>query len=217
MTAVLLVDDHAVVREGYRLLLERAGDIHVVGEASDGESALAGHAQLAPDVVVMDIALPGVSGIETLRRLRARSPDAKVLMFSMYEDAIFARQALLAGAAGYVTKASAPGELVEAVRSVAAGEAWLSRGIARDLALRSAGAEVPRGEELSAREFEVLRLLVAGLTVRDIAEQLGLTAKTVANHQSAIRQKLGAESALQLLQAAARLGIEVPGRFSAGS
>lgn len=208
MLQVLLVDDHAVVREGYRLLLERAGDIRVVGEAADAEGALAQFDALAPDVVVMDIALPGCSGIEALRRLRTRAPAARVLMFSMYEDAIFAQRALKAGAAGYVTKASAPGALVDAVRTVAGGKAWLSPAMAQDLALRSLAAEPGRGEELSAREFEVLRLLVAGQGVREVATSLGLTPKTVANHQSAIRQKLGAETALQLLQAAARLGIE---------
>jgi len=205
---VLLVDDHAVVREGYRLLLERAGDIHVVGEAADAASAVAQYTALRPHVVVMDIALPGVSGIDALREIRGASPDARVLMFSMYEDVIFAQRALKAGAQGYVTKASAPATLVEAVRTVAAGRMYLTPSIAQDLAVRSLSPEPPRGDELSAREFEVLRLLVQGVSVRDIATRLGLTTKTVANLQSLIRQKLGAETAVQLLNAAARLGIE---------
>ncbi len=205
---VLLVDDHAVVREGYRLLLERAGDIHVVGEAADATSAVAQFTALRPEVVVMDIALPGVSGIDALREIRTGSPAARVLMFSMYEDVIFAQRALKAGAQGYVTKASAPATLVEAVRTVASGKMYLTPSLAQELALRSLSPEPPRGDELSAREFEVLRLLVQGVPVRDIATRLGLTAKTVANHQSLIRQKLGAETAVQLLRAAARLGIE---------
>ncbi len=205
---VLLVDDHAVVREGYRLLLERAGDIHVLGEAADAAGAIAQYEALRPTVVVMDIALPGVSGIDALREIRGKSPDARVLIFSMYEDAIFAQRALKAGAQGYVTKASAPATLVEAVRAVAAGRMYLTPSLAQDLALRSLSPEPPRGDELSAREFEVLRLLVQGVAVRDIAAQLGLTVKTVANHQSLIRQKLGVETAVQLLQAAARLGLE---------
>ena len=205
---VLLVDDHAVVREGYRLLLERAGDIRVLGEAADAAGAIAQFQALRPQVVVMDIALPGVSGIDALREIRSASPSARVLIFSMYEDAIFAQRALKAGAQGYVTKASAPATLVEAVRAVAAGKMYLTPSLAQDLALRSLSPEPPRGDELSAREFEVLRLLVQGVPVRDIAARLGLTAKTVANHQSLIRQKLGVETAVQLLQAAARLGIE---------
>jgi two-component system, NarL family, invasion response regulator UvrY len=205
---VLLVDDHAVVREGYRLLLERAGDIEVLGEAADAAGAVAQYRQLQPRVVVMDIALPGVSGIDAMREIHISSPEARVLMFSMYEDAIFAQRALKAGAQGYVTKASAPATLVEAVRTVADGHMYLTPTIAQDLALRSVSSEPPPGEELSAREFEVLRLLVQGVPVRDIAARLGLTVKTVANHQSSIRQKLGVETAVQLLQAAARLGIE---------
>ena len=204
---VLLVDDHAVVREGYRLLLERAGDIHVVGEASTAAEALSRYIELRPQVVVLDIALPDVSGIEALRDLRAHDPEARVLMFSMYEDSIFAQRALKAGAQGYVTKASAPATLVEAVRTVAGGKPYLTPSIAQDLALKSLAAEASRADELSAREFEVLRLLVQGISVRDIASQLGLPTKTVANHQSIIRQKLGVETAVQLLHAAERLGI----------
>lgn len=204
---VLLVDDHAVVREGYRLLLERAGDISVVGEASTAAGALAKYRELRPQVVVLDITLPGVSGIEALRELRTVDPAARVLMFSMYEDAIFAERALKAGAQGYVTKASAPASLVEAVRTVAAGKPYLTPGIAQDLAMKSLATEAARADELSSREFEVLRLLVQGVALRDIATQLSLSAKTVANLQSMIRQKLGAETAVQLLHAAARLGI----------
>jgi DNA-binding NarL/FixJ family response regulator len=205
---VLLVDDHAVVREGYRLLLERAGDIHVVGEASNAADAVAMYVELQPQVVVLDIALPDVSGIEALRKLRAHDPAARVLMFSMYEDAIFAERALKAGAQGYVTKASAPATLVEAVRTVAGGKHYLTASIAQDLALKGLAAEASRADDLSAREFEVLRLLVQGVSVRDIATHLGLTTKTVANHQSMIRQKLGVGTAVQLLHAAARLGLE---------
>jgi two-component system invasion response regulator UvrY len=204
---VLLVDDHAVVREGYRLLLERAGDITVVGEASTAAGALAKYRELRPQVVVLDIALPGVSGIEALRELRTFDAAARVLMFSMYEDAIFAERALKGGAQGYVTKASAPASLVEAVRTVAAGKPYLTPGIAQDLALKSLASEAARADELSSREFEVLRLLVQGMALRDIATQLSLSTKTVANLQSMIRQKLGVETAVQLLNAAARLGI----------
>ena len=205
---VLLVDDHAVVREGYRQLLERSGNIAVVGEASAAEEALAKFDALAPQVVVMDIAMPGVSGIDVMRRMLARVPQTRVLIFSMYEDAIFASRALQAGASGYVTKASAPGVLVEAVLNVAAGKRYLSAELAQALAWHSLNAENATTETLSAREFEVLRLLVQGQSVRDIALTLGLTSKTVANHQSIIRQKLGADTAVQLLRIASRLGLD---------
>jgi DNA-binding NarL/FixJ family response regulator len=155
----------------------------------------------------MDISLPGASGIEALRRMRIRKPDARVLMFSMHEDVVFARRALQAGALGYVTKASAPDVLVEAVLKVALGQSYLSNVIAQEMAVGSIAGAQDAASLLSAREFEVLRLLVRGAALRDIAQQLGLTQKTVANHQSAIRQKLGADSAVKLLQAAARLGL----------
>ncbi len=204
---VLLVDDHAVVREGYRRLLERGGNIEVIGEADTADAALERFRELAPQVVVMDIALPGVSGVEAMRRMLASRPTTRVLMFSMYEDAIFANRALQAGACGYVTKASAPNVLVEAVLTVARGKPYLSAEIAQALAQRNAIAAAAPADALSAREFEVLRLVVQGLSIADIAKTLGLMPKTVSNHQSAIKQKLGAESAVQLVRIASRLGL----------
>jgi DNA-binding NarL/FixJ family response regulator len=203
---VLLVDDHAVVREGYRRLLERSPSIRVVGEAGDAQSAYIAWLEHRPQVTVMDISLPGASGIDALRRIRARQPAAQVLVFSMYEDPVFAARALQAGARGYVTKAAAPDVLVEAVLAVARGEPYLVGRVAQQLALRNVG-EADASGLLSPREFEVLRLLVAGRPLGDIARSLGLTTKTVANHQSILRQKLGAETAVQLLQVASRLGI----------
>ncbi|MBX5463053.1 MAG: response regulator transcription factor [Steroidobacteraceae bacterium] len=205
---VLLVDDHAVVREGYRRLLERRGDIVVIGEAANAAEAHELFCSLAPQVVVMDIALPGVSGIEAMRRMLAREPGTRVLIFSMYEDAIFANRALQAGASGYVTKASAPNVLVEAVHVIARGKRYISADIAQELALRNVVASTSATDGLSAREFEVLRLLVQGRSVREIAQTLGLTPKTVANHQSAIKQKLGADTAVQLVRIASRLGLD---------
>jgi two-component system, NarL family, invasion response regulator UvrY len=205
---VLLVDDHAVVREGYRRLLERQDDIVVIGEAADAAEAYALLMSLDPQVVVMDITLPGTNGIEALRRMLASKPGTRALIFSMHEDVIFARRALQAGALGYVTKASAPSVLVEAIRMVAAGKRYLSASIAQKLALRDVALDRSAADGLSAREFEVLRLLAQGLTVKVIALTMGLHSKTVANHQSAIKQKLGAETAIQLLRVAEELGIE---------
>lgn len=209
-TTVLLVDDHSVVREGYRRLLEVSGGITVVGEAGCATEAYHMFCSLTPDVAVMDIALPGVSGIEALRRILVHEPKARVLMFSMYEDAIFARRALAAGAAGYLTKAAAPRVLVEAVASIACGRRFLSPDVAQTLALQPLSAEQATHDVLSAREFEVLKLLADGHGLNEIAQQLGLTPKTVANHQSSIRQKLGAETATQLLRAAMRFGLVPP-------
>ena len=200
---VLLVDDHPVVREGYRRLLEDSGRIRVVAQVGTAQEALEYFARFAPNVVVMDIALRGVSGIEATRRILARSAEARVLVFSMYEDVVFARRALDAGAAGYVTKGSAPRVLVEAVQALAAGAQYLSPDVAHTLALSTSGP----AHGLTARELEILGLLLQGYSVADIATQLGLNEKTVANHQSAIRQKLGAETAPQLFRAAMRLGL----------
>lgn len=202
---MLLVDDHAVVREGYRRLLEREAFLAVVGEAATAAEALRRDEELTPDVVVLDIALPGVGGIELLKRLLSRRPGARVLMFSMYQDGIYARRALDAGARGYVSKASAPDLLIEAVRAVAEGRSFLSPDLGDVLAQRSTATELARA--LSGRELEVLRMLTQGYGVEKIGECLGLSAKTAANHQSSIKEKLGADTALQLLLIAQRLGL----------
>jgi DNA-binding NarL/FixJ family response regulator len=208
--SVLLVDDHAVVREGYLRLLERHGDIAVVGEAGDAAGAHALFCKLEPQIVVMDITLPGTSGIEAMRRMLIYKPEARVLMFSMHEEIIFARRALQAGAFGYVTKSSAPNVLVQAIHAVASGQKYLSPEIAQKLALRDVAIGEDSADALSAREFEVLRLLARGQSVKEIAESMGLTPKTIANHQSAIKQKLKAETAIQLLRKASQLGLEMP-------
>ena len=205
---VFLVDDHAVVREGYRRLLERSAGITVVGEAANAAEAYGEFQRVQPDVVVMDISLPGASGIDALRRILAREPGAKVLMFSMHEESIFATRAFQAGALGYITKASAPEILVDAVRTVAQGKRTISPDMAQALALQSVSGGAPGLNVLSQREFEVMRLLVQGLTLNDIAQQLQLSYKTVANHQSAIRQKLNVETHAQLLKCVEHSGIQ---------
>jgi two-component system, NarL family, invasion response regulator UvrY len=203
---VLLVDDHAVVREGYRRLLERDDSLVVVGEAATAADAMRCDGELKPDVLVLDIALPGVSGIEVLRRILARRPAARVLMFSMYQDGIYASRALNAGARGYLSKACAPDLLVEAVRSVAQGRRYVSPDVEHAMSAQSSTAGNLAGT-LSTRELEVLRMLIQGYGVEKIGERLGLSPKTAANHQSSIKQKLGAESALQLVLIAKQLGL----------
>lgn len=197
---VLLVDDHAVVREGYRRLLESAGQIRVSGEAGDGEEAYRLFAARHFDVVVMDITLPGVSGLEIMRRMLARDARARVLIFSMHEEAVFPARALKFGAMGYATKSSAPEVLVQAVRDIAQGRIYLADGITRAL------AQCPVPEDirdcLTEREFEILRLLAAGRALAEISELLHLSSKTVANYQTSIREKLGADNAFQLMRMA---------------
>ena len=208
---VLLVDDHAVVREGYRRFLESDANLTVVGEAASSAEALQRECELEPDVIILDIALPGVSGIETLKRIIARRPGARVLMFSMYGDAALAAQAFDAGARGYLSKASGPDLLVEAVRSVAGGQCCLSPDVEQEMTLRASKTnELARS--LSARELEVLRLLTQGYDIGAIGAQLGVSAKTVANHQSAIKDKLNVTNTLQLMFIARKLGlIEING------
>ena len=205
-TTVLLVDDHAIVREGYRRLLEDEPSISVVGEAGNAEQACERARALSPQVVVMDIALPATSGIEATRRMLKEQPHLRILMFSMYDDAIYASRALEAGALGYLSKTSAPEVLVQAIYAVSRGERYLSPDVAINLARSAAQPGRSEIEALSPREFEVLRLLVQGETVRSISEKLGLSEKTVANHQSAIREKLGARNSAQLARLVARAG-----------
>jgi two-component system, NarL family, invasion response regulator UvrY len=204
---VLLVDDHAVVREGYRRLLERDVLLNVIGEASSAAETLRLDAQLKPDVIVLDIALPGVSGIEILRRIVSRRPDACVLMFSMYQDGIYATRALQSGARGYVSKASAPELLIEAVRAVASGQRFISPDVEAAM-LKQRLQTGQLADALSTRELEVLGLLTQGLRLDEIGKRLGLSPKTAANHQSSIKQKLGASSALQLVLIAQQYGLD---------
>ena len=202
----MLVDDHAVVREGYKRLLERDRNIDVIGEAGGSQDAYRVFTEQQPDVVVMDISLPGMSGIEIMRRMLMRTPEAKVLIFSMHEDEVFASRALQAGASGYITKSRAPEVLVEAVQAVANGQLYIDRGITQKLTVQRRGYENAL-KLLSAREFEVFRLLAIGHSVTEISEALNLNWKTVANYQSIVKQKLGVESAIQMARIAISHGL----------
>ncbi len=204
---VLLVDDHAVVRAGYRLLLQNAPEIEVVGEADSGELGCRLFAELAPDVVVMDLTLPGIGGLEAIRRIVQRDPKAKVLVFSMHEDILFVEQALAAGARGYVTKSSAPQVLVSAVKQVASGGQPLARDIAQRLTFaRSRGGDSPL-KDLSTREFEIFCLLAEGLGSAEIAKRLSLSHKTVANYGTQLKAKLGVATVAELTRLAIRHGV----------
>ena len=202
MIRVLLVDDHAVVRTGFRLLLQSLAEISVVAEAESGEAACQRFFELAPDVVVLDLAMPGMGGLEALRRIRARHPEARVLALSAHDDPMHARRALREGAMGFLSKRSAPEALVEAVTAVAAGRRYIDMSLAQKLALAEIeGTAKPPIEQLSEREFEVFIRLAQGATVQKIAEDLKLSASTVGTHLYNIKQKLqvGNQSELTLL------------------
>ena len=201
---VLLVDDHAVVRTGYRLLLERAGDIELAGEAESGEQACRQYQDLKPDVVVMDISLPGIGGFEAMRRIIGRDPRARVLVFSMHEDMVFVEQAVSAGARGYITKNSAPAVLVDAIRKIAAGEPYLEATLARQLAFGKLRDEDSPFSKLSTREFEICTLLAQGCSTSEIAKRLSLSYKTVANYSTQIKGKLNVGTSAELTRLAIR-------------
>ena len=203
---VLLVDDHPVVRTGYRHLLETAAGIAVVAEASDSASAYEAFKEFEPDVVVMDISLPGVSGIEVTKRMRAHQPQSKVLVFSIHDEAIFVSRAMRSGAAGFLSKSSAPEELVQAVKAVARGEPYIRAqpGVS-EIGGGVGSAPAIRLDDLSHRETEVLRMWAQGLNVDQIGARLGVSEKTVANYQSLVRQKLGVQNDVQLMRVAEKL------------
>ncbi len=204
---VLLVDDHAVVRAGCARLFERTDDIEVVGEAASFAEAYRIAPTLRPDVVVMDISLPEVSGIEGLRRMVARTPGACILVYSFHDEPVYARHAFAAGARGYLTKASAPALLVDAVRTVAGGKLFVGPDIAQVLAQDTVNGREAGLMALSPREFEIARLLAEGHPVGEVAQRLSLSVKTVGNHQSNIRQKLGARNAADFVRIAAKSGL----------
>jgi DNA-binding NarL/FixJ family response regulator len=207
MLRVLLCDDHPVVRAGYRRLLEQAGDIAVVHEAGDGESAYAAWVAQRPDVLVTDLSMPGGGGLALLRRVRARDAAARVLVFTMHDSALLVRRTLAEGARGFVTKASDPEALIDAVRALHAGRRFLSPDLPPSWLERHPDDEDTRLASLSAREFEVFRLLAQGCPVAECAQRLSLSAKTVANLQSALKDKLGVASAAGLAHLAIRHGL----------
>jgi two-component system, NarL family, invasion response regulator UvrY len=208
MIRVLLVDDHAIVRTGFRLLLQSRPDVSVVGEADSGETAYQRFTESQPDVAVMDLAMPGMGGLQALRRILARDPTARVLALSAHDDATHVRHALQEGALGFLSKRSAPEALLEAVTTVAAGRRYLDPLLAQKLALaefdHTARSPV---ESLTEREFEVFVRLAHGATVQRIAQELNLSASTVGTHLYNIKQKLGAVTQSDLTLIAIRDGL----------
>lgn len=208
--SILLVDDHPIVRQGYRRVLENQRDFQVVAEADDAASAYAAFKAHGPDIVVMDISMPGASGLEAIRNIRAREPRARILVFSMHSEAALVKAAFNAGARGYVTKSSEPAALIKAIRSVAQGERAMSEDIAQALALESLNPQGSTLDQLAEREIEVLRQLAGGATQDEIAANLNLSLKTIQNYHSMIKAKTGLKTDAQLVRLAAECGLTGP-------
>jgi DNA-binding NarL/FixJ family response regulator len=200
--SVLLVDDHSLVRRGFRRILEDAPDIEVVGEASDGAEAVKLAAQLRPRLIVMDCALPGMSGLDATRRILTKLPETAILMLSMHSEETWVHQALDAGARGYILKSAVDMELVTAIRRVAEGEIVLDPQISRATTLKG-----ERNSGLTVRELEVLKLIVAGKSNKEIASDLDLSANTVAVHRANIMDALGIHKTADLVVYAIRAGL----------
>jgi len=207
---VMLVDDHAVVRMGFRLLLEGATDLKVAAEANSGEEAVRSFAEVKPDVVVMDISMPGIGGLEAIDRILAREPQARILVLSAHEDIMHARRVLKAGAAGYLTKRSAPEALIDAIRQVAQGKTYLEPSIAQQLALQQLSGNKSPVDMLSEKEFKVFLALAKGKSVAEIADVMSLSPRTVGTHLYNIKQKLGASNSAELAIMAIRAGLVEP-------
>jgi DNA-binding NarL/FixJ family response regulator len=207
---IFLADDHAVVREGLKSLIDAQPDMEVTGEAGDGNAACERVPELRPDVVVMDVSMPGMSGALATERLRQTCPQVKVLALTVHEDKGYLRQLLEAGAAGYVLKRAAAEELIRAIRTVAAGGVYLDPALAATVVggfvRKPAGKGVPQGADLSDRETEVARLVAAGHSNKEIAGQLGLSVKTVETYKSRSLEKLGLRSRADLVRYAVGRG-----------
>ncbi|MBI4316648.1 MAG: response regulator transcription factor [Chloroflexi bacterium] len=211
-TSILLADDHAVLRSGLRLLLDAQADLKVIGEANNGSEALALAARLQPDLILLDLTMPGLSGMEALPALRKAAPSARVLILTMHDDVGYLRQALQRGASGYVLKKAADSELVSAVRAVMRGEVYIHPSLTKSLLeglLPNSSEAVPADpwEELSEREKEVLTLVALGHTSAEIADRLSLSVKTVETYRARGMEKLGLRSRAALVQFAIARGL----------
>lgn len=200
---ILLVDDHSIVRAGYRMLLQGYDDLEIAGEADNGEAACRYYNNIQPDIVIMDLSLPGMTGFEAIRRLVSRDPGVKIMIFSMHSEMVFVEKALNAGARGYVTKKnSSPGVLVQAIREIAAGETFVSSDIAQQVVFQKVRGQDSMLSCLSVREFDIFCMLAEGLSAAEIAERMSLSPKTVANYSTQIKNKLKINSVADMLRLA---------------
>jgi len=204
---IILVDDHAVVRAGVKRLLEQEPLFDVIGEAESGEKAYQLFCELNPDIMVMDLSMPGMGGLEAIRRILMRYEKAKILVLSMHEDLSFANQALKLGAKGYLIKNTLGDDLVKSIQALSKGEVFLSDEIEKKIAVSSIDGGQDPIHDLSAREFEIFRLLAEGLEVDAIATRLNISSKTVSNYQTMIKQKLNINTPVELIRFAIKTGI----------
>ena len=198
---VLIVDDHPIIASGCRALLETSSSVEIV-EASDAKAGFGAFLAHKPDVAIIDINLPDYSGLELLRRILQREPDARLIIFSMNDDPVIASRAIEAGAKGYIAKNDDPSLFADAVKSVAEGGTYLHPAMARQIAFLRAGANATMVSSLSGRELEILRLIAAGRTMAQIADALNVSYKTIANNCTQLKQKLGARSSMDLMRIA---------------
>ena len=215
---ILIADDHGVLRAGLRVLLNAESDMEVVGEAGDGSEAMVKARELRPDVILLDVTMPGTGGLQAIRHIRKACPASKILILSMHDDESYLREALRSGASGYALKKAADTELLSAIRAVNRGEIFLDPSLTRILVSELIGNESKQGDEkverevhrLSERETEVLRLLAQGYTSQQVADMLFLSLKTVETYKARVMNKLGLRSRAQLVRYALQVGLLSP-------
>ena len=208
MIRLVIADDHAIVREGLKRIVGAAAGVEMVGEAADGSEVMREVRGKDFDVLVLDLSMPGRSGMELIKLVKAEKPKLRILVLSMHQELQYAVRAIKSGASGYLTKESAPAELEQAIRKIAGGGAYVSPEVAEQLALGAMpGSEAHPHESLSDREFEVFRMLAAGVSVTDIAARLTLSVKTVSTHKANLMQKMGLANQSELIRYAIRHGL----------
>jgi DNA-binding NarL/FixJ family response regulator len=209
LTRIVIADDHAIVREGLKRIVAEASELEVVDEAADGTQVMRIVREREFEVLVLDLSMPGRSGMELIKLVKAERPKLRILVLSMHQELQYAVRAIKSGASGYLTKESAPAQLVQAIHKIAGGGAFISAEVAEQLALGAMpGSQTAAPHEtLSDREFEVFRLLVAGTSVTDIASRLKLSVKTVSTHKANLMQKLGLANQSELVRYALRHGL----------
>jgi DNA-binding NarL/FixJ family response regulator len=211
LTRIVIADDHAIVREGLKRIVDSAGDLDVIGEAADGGEVMQRVREDDFHVLVLDLSMPGRSGMELIKLVHAQRPKLRILVLSMHQELQYAVRAIKSGASGYLTKESAPEQLVLAIRKVASGGAFVTPEVAEQLALGAMpGTEDRPHENLSDREFEVFRLLLTGLSVTDIGGRLSVSVKTVSTHKANLMQKMGLQNQSELIRYALKHGLTDP-------
>ena len=207
---VLLVDDHSVVRMGFKMLIDSEKDMQVIAEAETGEDGIIKFQDIKPDVIVMDITMPGIGGLDAIERIIAKDKNAKILVLSAHEDSVHPKRVLSAGAIGYLTKRSAAEELINAIRTVGSGKKYIESSVAQQLAITQLSGENDPTEVLSDREFEVFISLAKGKSTNEIADTMCLSPRTVGTHLYNIKQKLNANNSAEIALIAIRCGLLEP-------